>query len=96
MWLTLLRSKDRAVATIKEFQASAEAESGCKLLALQTDHGGKFTSKEFMEYCMVNGMHWQLTPPYSPQQNGVVERPNAMVADTARCLLNTKGLPAWF
>jgi transposase InsO family protein len=96
MWLTLLRSKDRAAAAIKEFQARVEAESGCKLLALQTDRGGEFTSKEFMEYCAADGVHRQLTAPYSPQQNGVVERRNAMVAGTARCLLKAKGLPAWF
>jgi transposase InsO family protein len=96
MWLTLLRSKDRAAAAIKEFQARAEAESGCKLLALRTDRGGEFTSKEFMEYCAADGVHRQLTAPYSPQQNGVVERRNAMVAGTARCLLKAKGLPAWF
>jgi hypothetical protein len=49
-----------------------------------------------MEYCAADGVHRQLTAPYSPQQNGVVERRNAMVAGTARCLLKAKGLPAWF
>jgi transposase InsO family protein len=96
MWLTQLRSKDRATTSIKEFQARAEAESGCKLLALRTDHGGEFTSKEFMEYCMADGVHQQLTAPYSPQQNDVVERRNTMVAGTTCCLLKAKGLSAWF
>jgi hypothetical protein len=96
MWLVLLPSKDRAAAAIKEFQARAEAESGCKLLGLRTDRGGEFTSKEFMEYCAVDGMHRQLTAPYSPQQNGGVERQNAMVVGTTSSLLKEKGLPAWF
>ena len=66
MWLALLPSKDRAAAAIKEFQARAAAESGCKLLALKTDRGGEFISKEFMEYCVAYGVHRQLTAPYSP------------------------------
>ena len=66
MWLALLPSKDRAAAAIKEFQACAAAESGCKLLALKTDRSGEFISKEFMEYCVVYVVHRQLTAPYSP------------------------------
>jgi hypothetical protein len=38
----------------------------------------------------------QLTVPYSPQQNGVVERRNQTVVGTARCLLKSKGLTGWF
>jgi hypothetical protein len=33
---------------------------------------------------------------YSPQQNGVVERRNAMVVGAARSMLKQKGLPDWF
>ncbi|WVZ61112.1 hypothetical protein U9M48_011034 [Paspalum notatum var. saurae] len=81
MWLALLSSKGHAVAAIKEFQARVEAESGCKLLALQMDRGGEFTSREFMT---------------ARQMNGVVERRNATVVGTARSLLKAKGPPAWF
>jgi transposase InsO family protein len=79
-----------------EFQARAEAEAGCKLRAFRTDRGGEFTSKAFMEYCATDGVQRQLTAPYSPQQNGVVERRNGMVVETARSLLKAKGLPGWF
>jgi hypothetical protein len=33
---------------------------------------------------------------YSPQQNGVVERRNAMVVGAARSMLKQKGLLGWF
>ena len=51
MWLQLLTSKDEAVAAIKKFRMRKEAESGKKLCVLRTDHGGKFTSVEFLAYC---------------------------------------------
>nr|GFC23988.1 zinc finger, CCHC-type [Tanacetum cinerariifolium] len=43
-----------------------------------------FTSNEFTKYCKENGITRQLTAPYSPQQNGVVERRNRIVLSTTR------------
>jgi transposase InsO family protein len=63
---------------------------------LRTDRGGEFTSKEFSDYCTGDGIKWQLTAPYSPQQNGVVERRNGTVMATTRSLLKAKNLPSWF
>jgi hypothetical protein len=73
-----------------------EAESGCKLAMLRTDRGGEFTSKQFTDYCMAEGVQRQLTAAYSPQQNGVDERRNAMVVRAARSMIKAKGLPGWF
>jgi transposase InsO family protein len=78
MWVSMLVSKDRAAATIKEYQVWVEEESGCKLAMLRTDRGGEFTSKQFVNYCMAEGVQRQLTAAYSPQQNGVVEHRTAM------------------
>ncbi|CAO2168313.1 unnamed protein product [Urochloa humidicola] len=96
MWLKVLARKDQAAAAIREFQARAEAESGLKLGALRTDRAGEFTSIEFTEYCAGEGVRRQLTAPYSPQQNGVVERRNGTVVAIARSMLKAKGLPGWF
>jgi transposase InsO family protein len=93
MWISTLVSKNQAVAAIMEFQARAEGELGHKLLMLRTDRGGEFTSKQFAEYCVQEGVQRQLTAPYSPQQNGIVERRNAMVVGAARSMLKEKGLP---
>jgi transposase InsO family protein len=95
MWLRMLRSKDQAADTIKQFQQIAEAETGRKLRAFRSDRGGEFNSIEFAEHCTEHGVRRQLTAPYSPQQNGVVERHNQMVVGTARSLLKSKRLPRW-
>src|SRR5664279_909146 len=76
MWLALLATKDEAEASIVRLQAAAEAESGCKLKTLRTDRGGEFTSGSFTAYYAEIGVERHLTAPYSPQQNGVVERRN--------------------
>jgi ribosomal protein L15 len=95
MWVSILRSKDQAADSVKQFKLAAEAETGRKLRMLRTDRGGEFTSVEFMEFCAEVGMQRQLTAPYSPQQNGVVERRNATVVATTRSLLKAKNLPGW-
>jgi hypothetical protein len=83
MWLVLLPSKDHATAAIKNFQASVEVETLRKLKTLRTDCGGEFTSIDFGRYCAERGVQRQLTAPYSPQQNGVVERRNQSIITMA-------------
>ncbi|CAA0827650.1 Gag-Pol-related retrotransposon family protein [Striga hermonthica] len=96
MWLQLLTSKDQTAEAIKRFQARAEAESGKRLRVLRTDRGGEFTSVEFAAYCANQGVVRHHTAPYSPQQNGVVERRNQTVVGMARSMMKAKGMPAEF
>ena len=63
---------------------------------LRTDRGGGFTSVEFAAYCADQGMVRHHTAPYSPQQNGVVERWNQTVVGMARSMMKAKGMPARF
>jgi transposase InsO family protein len=96
MWVTLLSSKDEAPATTKRWKALVEAESGKVLRVLRTDNGGEFTSVEFGEWCAERGVQRHLAAPYSPQQNGVVERRNQTVVAMARSLLKGRSMPAEF
>ena len=77
-------------------QAAAETEGRCRLRAFRSDRGGEFNSGEFVEYCDKLGVKHYTTAPYSPQQNGVVERRNQTVVEMARCLLKSMGMPAVF
>ncbi|WVZ94595.1 hypothetical protein U9M48_040468 [Paspalum notatum var. saurae] len=96
MWLRLLMTKDQAAEAIMEIKARAEAETGKKLRVLRTDRGGEFTSLESGQYLAEVGVGRHLSAPYSPQQNGMVERKNQTVIGMARCMLKAKGMPAAF
>ncbi|GJX71042.1 ribonuclease H-like domain, reverse transcriptase, RNA-dependent DNA polymerase [Tanacetum coccineum] len=76
MWVYFLKSKDEAFETFKEFKLKVENEVGKKIRSFRTDRGGEFTSREFTRYYNENDIVRQLTTPYSPQQNGIVERRN--------------------
>ena len=96
MWLQLLTSKDEAAVAIKKFKTRAEVKNGKKLRVLRTNWGGKFTSVEFATYCADQGVGLHHAAPYSPQQNGVVERQNQTVVGMARSLMKAKGMSVKF
>jgi transposase InsO family protein len=73
-----------------------ERETGKKLKVLQTNNGGEFTSVTFDEYCAGEGIQRHHSAPYTPQQNGVVERRNQSVVATARSILRARGVPGHF
>ena len=78
------------------FKARAEAVSGKKLRALRTSRGGEFTLVEFAAYCADQGVVRHHTTPYSPQQNGMVDRQNQTVVGMARSMMKAKKVPAEF
>ncbi|GJS30368.1 zinc finger, CCHC-type containing protein [Tanacetum coccineum] len=96
MWAYFLTTKDQALSTFKEFRQQIEMEMRMKVRMLRTDRGGEFTSNEFTRYCKENGIARQLTAPYSPQQNGVVERRNRTVLSTTRSMMKAMKLPLTF
>lgn len=93
MWVALLSSKDGAMAAFLNFQARVEAETGRKVGTLCTDRGGEFTARAFIKHCCKAGIQQHLTAPYTPEQNGVVERRNQTIMGMARSMLKAMNLP---
>jgi transposase InsO family protein len=96
MWVVILGSKGEAANAIRRAQAATEAECGRKLRVLRTDNGGEFMAVEFTSYYADEGVQRHYSAPYSPQQNGVVERRNQTVVGMARALLKQRGMPVVF
>lgn len=69
-----------------------ENQSGCIIQVIRTDNGTEYTSEKFNKFCNEAGIEHQLTAPYTPRQNGVVERKHRMAIEMTRCLLHVKGL----
>ncbi|KAJ4772132.1 polyprotein [Rhynchospora pubera] len=80
----------------KKFKAYAEKQTEKKLKVLRSDRGGEYQSIEFQKFCEAEGIHHELTVPYTPEQNGVAERKNRTIVEMARSMLKTKGLPNLF
>ncbi len=90
-----LKSKDECFSRFLEFKAGAENFCGCKIKCLRTDGGGEYVNKQFEDYLRQNGIQAQRTAAYTPQQNGVAERANRTIMETARSMLCAKDLPSF-
>lgn len=86
-WVFLMKNKGDAFGVFKNFKTMVESEVGRKIKVFRTDRGGEFNSHEFNQFCETEGIRRHLTAPYTPQQNGVVERKNRTLLDMTRSML---------
>lgn len=93
MWSILLKDKSDAFDKFKEFKKLVEKDINKEIMTLRTDRGGEFTSHDFNNFCSNNGIKRHLTAPYTPQQNGVVERRNRTLMEMTRSILKAMGVP---
>jgi transposase InsO family protein len=64
-----------------------ERQTEKKVKVLHTDSGVEFCSYAFKSFCRQEDIVRHHTIPYTPQQNGVVEKMNRTIASKARCML---------
>jgi transposase InsO family protein len=97
-WTTMymLKTKDQAVDAFIKFRTEAENITGQHIKILRSDRGGEFLASSFQKVCEEAGIKHQFTAPYTPQQNGVVERKNRSVMEMARSLLKSMEIPGIF
>lgn len=72
--------------------ARAENELEGKLKAVRTDRGCAFNSWQFSAFCIGFGIKYYSNTPYTPQQNGVVQRRNETVVEI--CMMKSNSEPA--
>ncbi|CAI7740376.1 unnamed protein product [Closterium sp. NIES-53] len=96
-WVYMLSKKSDVAETVKtDWLPMVERQQDRLVKAIHTDRGGEFLSKEFSLWLKKNGIRHSLTMPYSPAMNGIAERANRTITETARGLLIEVGLPDYF
>jgi len=92
----MLKTKNQALEAFCKFKAKVENIAGERIKVLHSDHGGEFLVGAFKDVCEAASIQRYLTAPYTPQQNGVVERKNRTVMEMARSLLKSMQMPGKF
>ena len=87
----LLKHKNDTVKAAERFLADCAPYGSVK--RLRTDNGSEFTSTEFRSLLVRNRIKQEFSSPYSPHQNGTVERSWRTIYEMARCLLLEANLP---
>ncbi|GKB53103.1 retrotransposon protein, putative, ty1-copia subclass [Tanacetum coccineum] len=90
------KDKGYVFETFKVFKNEVENQLGKTIKALRSDRGGEYISQEFKDYLKACEIVQKLTPPYTPQHNGVFERRNCTLLDMVRSMMNLTTLPLSF
>ncbi|KAK8661376.1 hypothetical protein V6N13_090981 [Hibiscus sabdariffa] len=95
-YIYLMRHKSEALEKFKEFKNEVQNQHGKSIKALRSDRGGEYLSQDFDELLKECGIVSQLTPPGTPQWNGVSERRNRTLLDMVRSMMSHTDLPTTF
>ena len=86
-WIFFLRNKSCIFEKFVEFKNMVENQFNRKIKVLRSDGGGEYLSNEFNNFLRSTGIIRQITHRYTPQMNGVAERKNRHILETAKAML---------
>ena len=94
--IKLLKTKNEAYSAFLEFKEREENNKDNKRIRIYaTDNGTEFINNKFKLYLLKHGIIHQLSPIYTPESNGLVERINRTILNKVRCLLFNANLPKY-
>ena len=82
-----MRTRDQVIERLELFIADV-----CSPGTLVSDGAQEYKTRGFNELCRKNGIRHEYSAPYTPQENGKIERVLGSVTEMARCMLETAGL----
>ena len=91
-----MRQKSESFERFKDFKNEVQNQLSKKIKAIRSDRGGEYLSQDFDDYLRDCGIVSQLTPPGTPQWNGVFERRNRTLLDMVRSMMSQTDLPKSF
>jgi transposase InsO family protein len=95
-WVLFLQDKSKIQGTLKRFLKRAQNEFELKVKKIRSDNGSEFKNLQVEEYLEKEGVKHEFSAPYTPQQNGVVERKIKTLTDMARMMLGEFKTPKRF
>ena len=91
-----LKEKTQVPAKFKEFLADWNSiSSGQRVMRLRTDNGSEFTGQQMIKTCADYLIKRETSTPYSPQQNGTIERAIRTVTEAARSMIYGSDSPLY-
>ena len=87
-----LRCKSMAIDSITKFINFVQNKFSHKISYVKSDRGGEFLNTKLSKLYEENLIEQLLTGPYSPEQNGQIEREMRTVVESARSMLYASNL----
>jgi transposase InsO family protein len=87
-WVFFLREKSQTQETLKGFLRRAQNKFDLRIKKIRSDNGTEFKNSQIEGFLEEEDIKHEFSSPYTPQQNGVVERKNRTLLDMARTMLD--------
>ncbi|WVZ90151.1 hypothetical protein U9M48_036478 [Paspalum notatum var. saurae] len=95
-WVFFMEFKDEVFGFVRDLVLNLRNESHKAMRAIRSDNGGEFRNSRFENFCRDLGLEHRFSSPYTPPQNGVVERKNRTLVEMARTMLDEHRTPRRF
>ena len=95
-WVFLMKSRSELFSIFQKFCAEIRTQFGVVIKTLRSDNAREYFSQQFNEFMSSQGILHQSSCAYTPQQNGIAERKNRHLIETARTLLLHNQVPLHF
>src|SRR5436190_734878 len=90
-WVFFLQDKSEVQETFKMFARRAQNKFEVKIKRIRSDNGSEFKNTSIEEFLDEEGIKHEFSAPYTPQQNGVVERKiGPSLKPQGQCLMSTR------
>jgi transposase InsO family protein len=95
-WVFFLQEKSQTQDTLKGFLRQAQNEFRLRIKKIRSNNGTEFKNSQIEGFLEEEGIKHEFYSPYTPQQNGVVDRKNRTLLDMARTMLDEYKTPNRF
>lgn len=92
--LFITKTKEEVFNCIRKCVAMISSDTkGKNVRSLMSDRGSEFTSKRTQDFLEENGIVHKTSAPFTPHQNGFIERENRTIMEAVRAMLFHRKLP---
>jgi len=95
-WVFFLQDKSEVQGIVRKFIKRAQNEYELKIKNMRSDNGSEFRNTNIEEFLDEEGIKHEFFAPYTPQQNGIVERKNRTLIEATRTMLDEYKTPDIF
>lgn len=86
-----MKTKDQAFDCIKKVVAQLKGDTGNDVRTIVSDKGSEIVSKKTTDFLLEKSIAQEICAPYTPAQNGFIERENRTIMEATRsCLFECK------
>ncbi|KAD6454380.1 hypothetical protein E3N88_09086 [Mikania micrantha] len=95
-WVLFLKTKSETYENFVLIVNRLETLYKLRVRRVRSDNGTEFKNQNMEAFCDSKGIQQQFSAPYEPQMNGVAERKNRTLIESARTMLADSKLPITF